>query len=452
MSHIYSFHQLKEAILFNSHEVMPNDPEQIDKEIETLVNAANASGEQIRHYIGYEVSGLLHFANTTYQMMKVAKLQAAGVKCHIWLADYHTWINKKLDGKISTIRNVAKNYFAPIFKKTLESCGGNAEELVILYAKEEYFKFKGEDNLSFWDCELECESKISLSRVLRSLSIAGKEAGQDIDYQVTRYPGMQAADVFWLQTHLVQAGLDQRKIYVSTRDIALKIDPIYQLKIGGKSIKPIAMSASLLLGLDKPKETVIETKELTIQEQQNLMYLQQEVAQSGTVNLDEIDQTVARNTLELITEHHAKTVEVNKMSKSKPDSCIFVHDSVEEIRRKLKKAYCPMPRPEEQTLAEIETEQLWNPMLDWSKKMIFPSGRNLVIERKPEWGGDVTYNDYETLKDDYFTGKIHPMDLKTAVGNALIDWFEIIRDWGDENPEIIELVIPPPLKTSDNLT
>ncbi len=144
---MYDFQTLKEAILFNTVEVLPTDEAQLDKEIQVLVDEANKSGEKIKHYIGYEISGVLHFGNNTYQMLKIAKLQQAGVVCMVWLADYHTKINKKLDGNMSTIHSVAKNYFEPVIRKTLDNCGGDSSKLLVLYALDEYYK-KNQDK--YW--------------------------------------------------------------------------------------------------------------------------------------------------------------------------------------------------------------------------------------------------------------------------------------------------------------
>ena len=435
---MYHFNTLKEAILFNTQETLPNDPDQLDREIENLVSQANQSGELIRHYIGFEISGHIHLGTGISSALKIKKLQDAGVKCSIFLADYHTYLNNKLDGSFETIRKVAKEYFGPVMMLCCEVTGCDVSQIDLVLAQDLYSGTRNGE--SFWSFDMKIGKELTLNRVLKSISVMGKEAGENVAFSTLRYPVMQVSDAFFMQTHIVHAGLDQRKCHVLMRETAHKLDDKFAIKLGNSSIKPIASHHSLLLGLEKPKETIIETNELTIEEQRNLSYLQAEVAEQGTVNLSEIDQTVAKTTIELINLHHAKTVEVNKMSKSKPDSCIFVHDSVNEIKRKLKKAYCPLPRPDEQSLAEIEAEQLWNPLLDWCKKMVFPAGKTINIIRKEEWGGNATYHDFEHLKQDYFSGKIHPMDLKNALSETLTDWFELIRDWSDLNPDIIELV------------
>jgi tyrosyl-tRNA synthetase len=48
-----------------------------------------------------------------------------------------------------------------------------------------------------------------------------------------------------------------------------------------------------------------------------------------------------------------------KMSKSDPDSAIFMEDSVEDVKRKIKKAFCPPEVVEK------------NPIMDYTKHIIF---------------------------------------------------------------------------------
>jgi tyrosyl-tRNA synthetase len=392
MSFQYNFETLKQAILFNTVEVLPTEEAQLDSEIKVLVEEANKSGQVIKHYIGYEISGILHFGNNTYQMLKVAKLQQAGVQCMVWLADYHTKINKKLDGKMSTINTVAHIYFEPVIRKAVDICGGRGADLQVLYAKDEYFR-KNENDLSFWDFEFEAEEHLSVNRVLRSLSIAGKEAGEESDYKLTRYPGMQAADVFWHQTHLVQSGLDQRKIYVSCRDMAEKLGDEFQLKIGETTVKPITMFTKLLLGMLPPQ----------------------------TANTGSTQEAVS------------------KMSKSRPDSAIFEHDSAEEITRKLRKAYCPMIEEtdsDEEKANKIQT----NPLLNWCENLIFPAGKVVQINRPEKFGGNKTYSDYNQIQIDFFNGQLHPLDLKTGVAETLAEWFAPIKEWVEQNPEGLEII------------
>ena len=84
--------------------------------------------------------------------------------------------------------------------------------------------------------------------------------------------------------------------------------------------------------------------------------------------------------------------------------------------------------------------QNFNPLLDWCKKMIFTGGQIIQINRPEKFGGYVKYETYQQLENDYFAGSLHPMDLKNGVSETLINWFEPIRKFVEQNPEGLELV------------
>ena len=61
-------------------------------------------------YIGFELSGRLHIGNGLLCSMKMHDLVNAGVNMTIFLADWHSWVNNKLDGDLDKIK-VAGEYF-----------------------------------------------------------------------------------------------------------------------------------------------------------------------------------------------------------------------------------------------------------------------------------------------------------------------------------------------------
>merc|ERR1712083_889558 len=75
-----------------------------------------------------------------------------------------------------------------------------------------------------------------------------------------------------------------------------------------------------------------------------------------------------------------------KMSKSDPNSAIFMEDTRESVIAKVKKAYCAPQVVEE------------NPILDYCKHIIIPALGALKINRKEEHGGAKTYTTYEELE------------------------------------------------------
>lgn len=98
-----------------------------------------------------------------------------------------------------------------------------------------------------------------------------------------------------------------------------------------------------------------------------------------------------------------------KMSKSDPDSAIFMEDTVSDVNRKVKKAFCPPGQVKD------------NPILDYMQYIIFPMFQEsgVTLKRSEENGGDKTYATYEEMKEDYGQDKIHPGDLKPCLTKYL---------------------------------
>lgn len=88
-----------------------------------------------------------------------------------------------------------------------------------------------------------------------------------------------------------------------------------------------------------------------------------------------------------------------KMSKSDPNSAIFVDDSEEDVARKIRKAYCP------QTASD-------NPIIEYIQYLILPLQSHIVVK-------NVDYTNIETLCSDYEAHKFEPIDLKNGLTNAL---------------------------------
>jgi tyrosyl-tRNA synthetase len=321
----------------------------------------------LKHYIGLEISGRLHLGTALVCMHKIRDLQRAGVHCRIFLADWHTWINDKLGGDRDRIKRVANDYFKVGLKASLAAVGGDAEALEFVLGSDLYHH-----NDAYWETLVDVAKNTTLSRVERSISIMGRKEGESLDFAKLLYPPMQVTDIFALGAHIAHGGLDQRKAHVIARDVALQMRTNALHDTHGNVIKPIIVHHHMLLGLEKPKQWPVDPEK-------------------------------AR---ELRTEM--------KMSKSRPDSAVFVNDTPDQIRSKIKKAFCPP--------GEID----YNPVLDWAEHLLFQEGRKLFIERTPENGGNLEFASFEALRQAYKDG-LHPMDLKSGVTNALIEILEPIR-------------------------
>jgi tyrosyl-tRNA synthetase len=200
----------------------------------------------------------------------------------------------------------------------------------------------------------------TVKRITRCSQIMGRSESDVLQASQIFYPCMQAADIFYLDADITQLGMDQRKVNVLAREIAPKLN----------FKKPIVVSHHMLMGLGNPPKG---------------------------------EKTAER------------AVEI-KMSKSNPDSAIFMDDNEDDIKRKLNKAYCPEGVIEE------------NPVLEYNKYIIFEKFKSIKIERAEKFGGNLEFNSYEELEKEFLQKKLHPMDLKQTTSIYLNKLIEPVRN------------------------
>ncbi len=235
-----------------------------------------------RAYWGFECSGLMHLGMGLVCGSKIKDLIKAGFKFIIFLADWHSWINNKLDGDLEKIR-ICGEYF----KQCFSAMDIKQDSVEYIWASDIT------RDVEYWEKVIRIGKSVSLQRIWRALPIMGRDMSlKDVETAWIYYPCMQAADIFHLRLDLACAGMDQRKAHMLARDVAEKIR-------GWK--KPICVHTHLLMGLQHPRK------------------VEKQFDENSQINLQ-------------IS---------SKMSKSIPGSCIFIHDTPKEIKSKIEAAYCP---------------------------------------------------------------------------------------------------------------
>lgn len=123
-----------------------------------------------------------------------------------------------------------------------------------------------------------------------------------------------------------------------------------------------------------------------------------------------------------------------KMSASDELSKISIHDSEEEIKDKINDAYCP----------QGETEE--NGVLEYIEYLIFPileeKDSSFKVERPEKYGGNLRYDSYQKLEEDFVGEELHPQDLKEAVGDYLADIIRPIRKRFEDDQELMKRAYP----------
>ncbi len=340
--------------------------QQVGEEIVTQDELADflSKNESYTCYDGFEPSGQMHIATGILRAINVNKMTASGAHFKMWVADWHAYLNNKMDGDMEKIKTVGK-YFIEVWK----AAGMDMSHVEFLWASDVV------KEPEYWELVMKIAKTNSVRRFAHSAEIMGRAEADSLTLAQLMYVAMQAADIFYLKAQVTQLGMDQRKVNMLAREVANQLG----------FAKPIVVSHHILLGLQHKPAT------------------------------GEGEDKVAR-TIEL------------KMSKSNPDSAIFMTDTTEEISRKLAKAYCPEGIVEE------------NPILEYCKYIIFESMdklglKELTIERPEKFGGNISFSSYGELESAFASKEVHPQDLKNTVTTLINQLLEPVRKHFEENTE-----------------
>ncbi|MCA9459972.1 MAG: tyrosine--tRNA ligase [Nanoarchaeota archaeon] len=235
-----------------------------------------------------------------------------------------------------------------------KSCGMDLEKVEFVWASE-FFKAHPE----YWETVLKLAMNSTISRVMKCGQIMGREENTSNPSAQILYPLMQAADIIHLEANIAQLGLDQRKVNMLARDIFPKI---------GKR-KPVCIHHHMLLGL-----------------------------QSDGKDLEGVDRKIAM-----------------KMSKSKPETAIFMTDSAKDIAKKFNKAH------------SIDGEVEDNPVLEYFKYIIFEKYDEILVERPEKFGGNLKFKSYLEMEKSFASSDLKSVDLKMCASKYINELLEPIR-------------------------
>ena len=122
--------------------------------------------------------------------------------------------------------------------------------------------------------------------------------------------------------------------------------------------------------------------------------------------------------------------ESGKMSSSEPNSKIDFDDSDKTIQKKINKAYSEDGKVQGNGLLAITKYVIFN-FLEQEQKPF-------QINRPEQYGGTITYDDYETLEKDFAEKKLSSIDLKQGVSQELIKLVTPIREVLEKHQELIK--------------
>jgi tyrosyl-tRNA synthetase len=375
-------------------------------EIQQCLIAYDKIGKRPICYDGFEPSGRIHIAQGLMKAYYIKIMVETGFDVVILIADIFAMLNNKLSGDMKKIRLYGE-YMIDVWTVYLNRLNVDMSHVKFVWASEEIAK----DPTTYWNIVMHITTKFPISRFKRCTPILGRdnidkekdklmktakfyyenhmypeaasvyktaaeldESGMPTSYLL--YAAMQCADIYYLNADVCQLGIDQKKVNMLAREysaIILKDKPSF-LKYRNP---PIIVSHHMLIGLQH-----------TIDNYGN--------------------------------------VEIVKMSKSNPDSAIFMDDPIAEVNRKIKKSFC---KPN-----NIEL----NPMLEYIKYIILPIQGTVTITKPEKYGGesytfDNTESSWNQLLELYKSDIIHPLDLKLLVRDSINYLLEPVRQHFNPN-------------------
>ena len=296
--------------------------------------------------------------------LQLKRMLEADANVLIFLADWHAWVNDKFGGNMEDIQKTAV-YMEETFRALLDYPEeGDGPGQLRFYWASQLM-----DSGDYWARVLRCSKGATLPMVRKTFTIMGRdEASSDHDLSKFYYPAMQSADIFELNIDVAIGGMDQRKAHMFMRDMASK--------------------------WNWKKATCLHTPILS------------SLKASG-VRMDSFD---------------------HKMSKSDPNGALLLHDTLEMVQKKMKKAY-------------LDPEDEQSPIYELAEHVVLPEFGHIQVTPNPKFGEPSTWNDLASFKAAVMDGTLHPFDAKMGVAAGVAAGLSSIAEHFEANPKAYETML-----------
>jgi len=295
--------------------------------------------------------------------LQMRKMLDADANVIIFLADWHAWVNDKFKGDLDSIQTTAR-YMEDTFRALLHHPPEGDGPGQLQFV----WASKIMDSMDYWAKVLRCSKGATLAMVRKTFTIMGRdEASSDHDLSRFYYPAMQAADIFEMNIDVAIGGMDQRKAHMYMRDVASKY--------GWK------------------KATCFHTHIISS-------------LKSTGVRMESFD---------------------HKMSKSEPNSALILHDTPEQIRKKMRKAY-------------LDPSDENSPVYELVEHVVLPEFGVVEVRPDPKFGTPSDWTNLADFKQAVMSGELHPLDAKFGVADGLAKGLESVADYFTKHPELLNKV------------
>ena len=331
-------------------------------------------------YWGTAPTGRIHIGYLV-PFLKLADFLDAGCNIKILIADLHAY----LDNMKSSLDQLEHRciYYKNMISITLLSLGVNIDNLTFVQGTS--YQLSKDYTMDMY----KMNSMLTVNTAKRSGAEVVKHSDNPLMTGLL-YPSLQALDEHYLDVHGELGGYDQRKIF------ALAIN--HMPKMGYK--KCIYFMNEMVPGLRFEKLKSNEQSDDNSDDQLLINKID---------NIMKNPQNIRHQLIDMLNNSKHDDVDLfsNKMSSSNNDTKIDLLDEPNIIKAKINKVYC-LPNDDED-----------NSLMPLLEKIIFPvlfrKNIKYIVKRKEKFGGNLEYDNFQHLKNDYHIGILHPADLKPSV-------------------------------------
>ena len=296
--------------------------------------------------------------------LQLKRMLEAEANVLVFLADWHAWVNDKFEGQMDDIQKTAV-YMEETFRALLDYPEEGEGPGQLRFVWASTLMDSGD----YWARVLRCSKGATLPMVRKTFTIMGRdEASSDHDLSKFYYPAMQAADIFELGIDVALGGMDQRKAHMFMRDMASK--------------------------WNWQKATCLHTPILS------------SLKASG-VRMDSFD---------------------HKMSKSDPNGALLLHDTLQLVQKKMKKAY-------------LDPADDHSPIYELAEHVVLPEFGSITVTPNPKFGEPSTWDNLEEFKQAVKDGTLHPFDAKMGVAEGVANGLTSITQHFEKHPESYETML-----------
>lgn len=374
-------------------------------------------------YDGFEPSSLdrgMHIAQGLLRAHNVNKFVKSGVKFKFWVADWFALMNLKLGGDLKKIQKAGHNMIESwkACGMDIDAVGLNGEPMIeFIWSSEEITRRSDE----YWRLVLDIATKFPLNRIKKCTQIMGRKEEENI-----------AETLLELNENINDLFLEiEKKVELSSTltETDEQKTSLYNETYNKKKEKILILLKKLTE--TNPQELAASQIFYPVMQCADIFFLGCDITSLGMdqrkVNMLAIEycDKIKRKLKPIIISHHMLMGldGSDKMSKSNPDNTIFMNDSENDVKRKIKQAFCEPGNIDK------------NPLIDWIQYLILELNGSIDIitggregerdnEGKDKEGKDnnqlIKYTNIDEIKLKFASQLIHPKDLKSSVTQSLI--------------------------------